>query len=69
MGTKRYLAPEILDESITAKNFESFKRADIYSFGLVMWEIGRRAECDGKAFMVYIISTTVVDVLYNYIHG
>lgn len=49
VGTKRYLAPEILAESIAVKNFESFKRSDIYSFGLVMWEIGRRAECDGHA--------------------
>jgi TGF-beta receptor type-1 len=49
VGTRRYLAPEVLTESITIKNFESFKRSDIYSFGLVMWEIGRRAECDGHA--------------------
>ena len=48
VGTKRYLAPEILAENIAVKNFESFKRSDIYSFGLVMWEIGRRAECDGE---------------------
>ena len=48
VGTKRYLAPEILTESIAVRNFESFKRSDIYSFGLVMWEIGRRAECNGR---------------------
>jgi len=48
VGTKRYLAPEIIDESICVKNFESFKRADIYSFGLVLWEIARRGECEGN---------------------
>lgn len=48
VGTKRYLAPEILGESMATKNFEAFKRADIYSFGLVMWEIARRGECAGE---------------------
>ena len=47
VGTRRYLPPEVLDESITTKNFDSFKRADMYSFGLVLWEITRRGECAG----------------------
>ena len=29
-GTKRYLAPEILDESINAQHFDSWKCADVY---------------------------------------
>ena len=41
-GTKRYMAPEILDESINMERFESFKQADVYSLGLIMWEICRR---------------------------
>ena len=41
-GTKRYMAPEILDESINMERFESFKRTDIYSLGLVVWEICNR---------------------------
>lgn len=49
VGTKRYLAPEIIDESITFKHFESFKRADMYSFGLVLWEITMRGEVNGKS--------------------
>ena len=48
VGTKRYLAPEVIDEGISFKNFESYKRADIYSFGLVLWEIVRRGTCGGK---------------------
>ncbi len=48
VGTKRYLAPEIIDESISLKHFESFKKADIYSFGLILWEITMRGEIDGK---------------------
>ncbi|XP_049520748.1 TGF-beta receptor type-1-like isoform X3 [Dermacentor silvarum] len=42
VGTKRYLAPEVLDESINMNHFDSFKRADIYALGLVLWEIARR---------------------------
>ena len=41
-GTKRYMAPEILDESINMERFESFKQTDIYSLGLVVWEICNR---------------------------
>jgi len=37
-GTKRYLAPENLDLTINSKHIESFMNADVYSFGLVIWE-------------------------------
>uniref|UniRef100_A0A4W3JGL9 Serine/threonine-protein kinase receptor n=1 Tax=Callorhinchus milii TaxID=7868 RepID=A0A4W3JGL9_CALMI len=47
VGTKRYMAPEVLDDSINMKHFESFKRADIYAMGLVFWEIGRRCSIGG----------------------
>ncbi|CAL1295124.1 unnamed protein product [Larinioides sclopetarius] len=47
VGTKRYLAPEVLDETINTNHFDSFKRADIYAFGLVLWEIGRRCDIGG----------------------
>lgn len=42
VGTKRYMAPEVLDESINTQHFDSFKRADVYAFGLILWEIARR---------------------------
>uniref|UniRef100_A0A669PEW6 Activin receptor type-1C n=1 Tax=Phasianus colchicus TaxID=9054 RepID=A0A669PEW6_PHACC len=42
VGTRRYMAPEILDDAMNTNIFESFKRADIYSLGLVYWEIARR---------------------------
>ena len=48
VGTRRYLSPEILDDSMNTKNFDCFKRSDIYSFGLVLWEIARRGQCGGK---------------------
>ncbi|XP_055070781.2 activin receptor type-1C isoform X2 [Misgurnus anguillicaudatus] len=49
VGTKRYMAPEILDDSINMSSFESFKRADIYSMGLVLWELARR--CSVRAYV------------------
>lgn len=42
VGTRRYMAPEVLDETIDTRHFESFKRADVYALGLVFWEIARR---------------------------
>ena len=45
VGTKRYLPPELLDETLNTQHFDSWKRADVYSMGLVFWEIGRR--CSG----------------------
>ncbi|XP_050300766.1 activin receptor type-1 [Anthonomus grandis grandis] len=47
VGTKRYMAPEVLDETIRMDYFDSFRRADIYAFGLVLWEICRRAVSNG----------------------
>lgn len=47
VGTKRYLPPELLDESLNVEHFDSWKRADVYSLGLVFWEMGRRCSGDG----------------------
>ncbi|XP_006880854.1 PREDICTED: activin receptor type-1C isoform X3 [Elephantulus edwardii] len=47
VGTKRYMAPELLDDTMNVNIFESFKRADIYSVGLVYWEIARRCSVGG----------------------
>ncbi|XP_054750219.2 TGF-beta receptor type-1-like [Lytechinus pictus] len=47
IGTKRYMAPEVLDDTINMNHFDSFKRADVYSFGLVLWETGRRCSVFG----------------------
>ena len=44
VGTKRYMAPELLDESINENIFDCWKRADVYSLGLVYWELARRCE-------------------------
>ncbi|XP_074835857.1 anti-Muellerian hormone type-2 receptor [Carettochelys insculpta] len=39
-GTQRYMAPEILDDSLDLQDWgRALKQADVYSLGLVLWEI------------------------------
>lgn len=52
VGTRRYMAPEVLDESLDTSSFEAFKMADMYSFGLVLWELGRRTVTGDKQTVV-----------------
>ncbi|XP_045601597.1 bone morphogenetic protein receptor type-1B isoform X2 [Procambarus clarkii] len=53
VGTRRYMAPEVLNETINTSCFESLKMADIYSFGLVLWEIARRcASENGERYLL-----------------
>lgn len=47
IGTKRYMAPEILSNILAKDNFEAYKMADMYSFSLVLWEIARRTLTGG----------------------
>ncbi|XP_059812121.1 activin receptor type-1-like [Hypanus sabinus] len=47
VGTKRYMAPEVLDETIRTDRFESYKWTDVWAFGLVLWEIARRTVTNG----------------------
>lgn len=48
VGTKRYMPPEVLDESLNRSYFQSFIMADMYSFGLIMWEMARRCTSGGR---------------------
>lgn len=54
----RYMAPEVLDETINMRHFDSFKCADIYALGLVYWEIARRCNSGGQTllFSLWIIN-------------
>ncbi|CAL9703037.1 unnamed protein product [Knipowitschia caucasica] len=47
VGTKRYMAPEVLDETIRMDIFESYKQTDIWALGLVFWELSRRTIVNG----------------------
>lgn len=48
VGTKRYMPPEVLDESLNRNHFQSYIMADMYSFGLILWEVARRCVSGGK---------------------
>ncbi|KAK7895217.1 hypothetical protein WMY93_020542 [Mugilogobius chulae] len=47
VGTKRYMPPEVLDETLNRSYFQSFMMADMYSFGLILWEMARRCISGG----------------------
>ncbi|XP_043087664.1 bone morphogenetic protein receptor, type IBb [Puntigrus tetrazona] len=47
VGTKRYMPPEVLDESLNSCHFQSYIMADMYSFGLILWEMARRCVSGG----------------------
>jgi len=47
VGTRRYMAPEVLSETLDTKCFDAFKMADMYSMGLVFWEMCRRCVTEG----------------------
>ena len=38
-GTPRYMAPEVVKETIKSDSFNAYKMSDIYSLGLVLYEI------------------------------
>ena len=48
VGTKRYMAPELVEETLQRECFDAYKRVDVYAFGLVLWEIARRCHFAGK---------------------
>ncbi|XP_005986356.1 activin receptor type-1 isoform X2 [Latimeria chalumnae] len=47
VGTKRYMAPEVLDETIRTEYFDAYKQTDVWAFGLVLWELTRRTLVNG----------------------
>lgn len=54
------MAPEVLDETINMKHFDSFKCADIYALGLVYWEIARRCNSGGTFLPAFSGSSLAV---------
>ena len=50
VGTKRYMSPELLEETLNPEFFDSFKCVDIYAFSLVLWEIARRCSVGGEYY-------------------
>lgn len=62
VGTKRYMPPEVLDETLNRSHFQSFITADMYSFGLILWEMARRCISGGRENM--FVLTLGVLLLY-----
>lgn len=60
VGTRRYLAPELLENRLNLMDFEAVKATDIYALGLVLWEILRRT-C-----FVHPSQTTAIDPNFSY---
>ena len=50
------MAPEILNNTLNVNCFESFKAADIYCLGLVLWEVGRRTVTSEKMVINYFLT-------------
>lgn len=48
VGTRRYMAPEVLEGAINFQR-DAFLRIDMYAMGLVLWELASRCTAsDGK---------------------
>lgn len=56
---QRYLAPEILDETMVGERFESYRVADCYPLGLIAWEIAMRTSVNGGGCLVVVAMTTI----------
>lgn len=41
VASYRYMSPEMLNNTLVADKFESYKRCDMYAAGLVFWEMAR----------------------------
>lgn len=54
LPTYRYMSPEMLNDvnTIYTFSFETYQKADIYSFGLVVWEMLLRYEVAGKNILL-----------------
>ena len=48
VGTPFYMAPEALAGRINLSNLDSFKQMDVFSMGLVLWEVFCRCYVDGS---------------------
>ncbi|CAL8297927.1 unnamed protein product [Merluccius merluccius] len=47
VGSRRYMAPEVLNHSLNKTHFHDYIMADMYSYSLVLWEMSRRCVTGG----------------------
>lgn len=66
VGTRRYLPPEVLLDQLNTSqfDFDAFRMGDIYSLGLVLWELMNRTtftiNCDGSINSTDGTTTTTI---------
>ena len=60
----RYMAPEFLADPSAQNNMESLKKGDMYSYGLVLWEIARRCTVLGECSIHCRLSVHIVMTVY-----
>lgn len=66
VGTLRYMAPEVIEDTI---DFQHFERADIYALGLVFWELARRCNDEGRSLMLYVCARVRTDFGLGFCRG
>lgn len=49
------MAPEVLDETLNKNHFQAYIMADIYSYGLVIWEMARRCVTGGIHWQIFLL--------------
>merc|ERR1719347_1917466 len=61
------MAPELLDETINEKHFDCWKRADVYSLGLVYWELARRCKYETvcQEYQVNNFNSFIIIYIFN----
>lgn len=68
--SRRYIAPEVLDESIVPGDCAhvALLKADMYALGLVLWEIAFRTESEGKSLKsFFLLETRPYRILDSYV--
>ena len=64
-GSVRYMAPECLAETINLECMEDFKKADVYSYALIIWECLTRLKLDEADTLV----TEHMPPYFEYVNG
>ena len=63
----RYMAPEVLDDTLNPRSFDSYCKADIYSFGLVLWEIASRTVNASEYFLIDLLIDQLINLITCYL--
>lgn len=56
VGTRRYMAPEVLGETLNKNHFQAYIMADIYSYSLIIWEMARRCVTGGMGTRARVLT-------------